>query len=64
MLRINRNSGRVGADGIFRTWAEIEDLYAEKYERKITKRLDSVITKSSGKHAGFLCFCRATRPKR
>ena len=39
MLRINRNSGRRGCDGEYRTWETIEQLYKETYEREILDAL-------------------------
>lgn len=60
MLRINRNSGRKGCDGVYRTWDDIETLYVAAYEKKITDKLDEAIKKTSkSAYIEFLCMCRS-----
>lgn len=59
MLRIYRNSGRVGADGVFRTWKDIEEQYAEMYEEKIEENLNDAIRVAHLKsRREFLMFCQ------
>ena len=58
MLRINRNNGRVGADGIYRTWQKIEEKYAEMYEGKIKDNLNEAIRVARSKsRREFLRYC-------
>lgn len=60
MLRINRNSGRKGCDGRYRTWDEIEALYIGAYEKKIADKLDEAIKNKMNKDRhNFLCMCRS-----
>lgn len=41
MLQINRHSGRVGCDGIYRSWEEIEQSFKDSFEENIKIRLNN-----------------------
>lgn len=60
MLQINRDKGRVGADGKFRLWTQIETDFLDDYASKIEGRLEEVINKSRKKdRKKFLNWCKA-----
>lgn len=41
MLQINRHTGRVGCDGVYRSWEEIEQSFSGTFQEKIELRLEA-----------------------
>ena len=60
MLQINRHSGRVGCDGVYRSWEEIEQSFSDTFQEKIEQRLEAEAGKAEwdSNCQAFILWCK------